>query len=455
MQLALWGKADTVHLADLVRNMKISQDRFVGKDGVGTKGEAIDQNEANGERPSTGGVVSRDRTSDTGVSGPSQLHVSDPDASEKNRLPSLSDGLDIMYPQTLTRLSCDIMALLRSLLLSQQPSQVHNDEGFPTQQSPHDRQSRSTLEFINQSLYYVLSNPELLQSSFMDIVDPGYHNLFEPTVEPITLKIDMAFRGWTEINGSLVPQSLAEALEPLLTSHPDLATARPSRPSALRRASSSGHSSRLQKHKQENEKPKSKYYSDSEALHIVIVSTHALAALVPKEDSWTWQAVRKVRASGRVVPTGQPLLRPMLNIIDALEEMAPRQLVSNLVRVLSTRSGQYECMSHTLDPPPCGSSSPPRPAIALTEVFINYLVELVKQEKFHATLREKTDPLDTIFEADQGWSVPSALLEWTRTAFLYYWDGKASVLRWHTAGGAVELLGALCKRHKVCIMLQG
>ncbi len=306
--------------------------------------------------------------------------------------------------------------------------------------------TRSAKPFINRSLFYTLSNPDTLLKSFRDS-----NEAFEDSPLPHldSCRLVYSFRDWQQHSDALIFDSLWIALEALFTPPPELDTQKSPRLKPTRKAAA-----KMNLPEDETEEPKSKagtsssrYFTNHEAAHIVLICIHALTSLVSAGRIHIWEELRKLRSKGITIPnfsTTGAFNYPHLNIIDELEYEPAVRLADRLLRAIGTRT----CFEHILaslsgrENQHEDSSDASDDDATLIDIIVEHLevaerVALAKKHKALPSISLNTDP---------GWTVTATFAEWLRTIILKKWDGKAEINKWSSVGMAFSMLDKFRKQ---------
>lgn len=356
-------------------------------------------------------------------------------------------------------LTCDILDQFTEI--------VHNDRTENSSyfdfviDSDTKRTFRTTVHFINRSIFYGLSDPETLLKSFRE-QNPAYKD--SPLPHLNASRLTHAFRDWNNCSDALVVDSLWIAAEALFNPPPELDTEKSPRLKPSRKDSNScpPRASHTAAH--------GRYLSTEEAAHIVMVCVHALTSLVPMGWTHTWVQLRQLRSWGVVVPNSPPpsdptygFADPWLNIVDELEYEPAIRLADRLFRGIGARI----CFEHilaTLDHRGSHTSNSTKPngkdstmdtlrdfdvtaepdvRSPLLDILVRHLAEV---ERVALENRRKLRGSANTYD-DPGWTVTAAFMEWMRTIIVKQWDGKAEINKWSSVGTAVTLLGAFRRHH--------
>lgn len=299
------------------------------------------------------------------------------------------------------------------------------------------RPNRRTKPIINRSLFYTLSDPETLLSSFRES-SAAFKDSPLPHLDSHRLVI--SFRDWSRRNGALIFDSLYLSLEALFAPPPELTLHKSPR---LRPSIKSAPANSLSGQAKSNGKSDTppRYLSTEEAAHVVMICIHALTSSVRRGRPQTWAQIRKLRSWGIIVPHAFPdtdtFTDPHMEIIDELEYEPALRLASRLCRAIGTRCC-FEHILHSLSDDDGESQTTDQ---SLLDVVIDHL-EIVERV---ALVNKRRLNRDQDSESDPGWTVTATFVEWLRTVLIKEWDSKAEINKWTSVGTAVIMLDKLRK----------
>jgi hypothetical protein len=309
----------------------------------------------------------------------------------------------------------------------------------------YDKNSRyrPTKPFVNRSLFYTLSNPEVLLESFRETDNDAFKH--SPLSHLNSPRLVHAFRDWNRRNGALIFDSLWIAVEALFTPPPELDVQKSPRLKASKRAPSADSSPGASA--SDRTEPKGRrYLKDEEAAHIAMICIHALTSLVPVGWPHCWVQLRKFRSWGIILPHAPPqtdftddFAHPWLSTIDELEYEPALRLADRLVRAIGARL----CFQHIKIPLGREGASSESDSFAEGTSFLSILLGHLKEVERLAIAHKKKMKSSLKYDEDPGWTVTSIFLEWLRTIILKRWDGKAVVNRWGNVGTAAFLFNFL------------
>ncbi|USP81705.1 uncharacterized protein yc1106_08979 [Curvularia clavata] len=296
--------------------------------------------------------------------------------------------------------------------------------------------NRREKHIVNRSLFYTLSDPNTLLSSFHDN-NEAFKDSPLPHLD--SHRLSNSFRDWNRRNGALIFDSLWLALEALFVPPPELALHKSPRLRPSIKGASYDHSSgQTQRNDSQGTSP-SRHLNTREAAHIVMICIHAITSLVPVGWPHTWAKIRKLRSWGIIVPHVTPntdaLTDPYMDIIDELEYEPAFRLASRLCRAIGTRC----CFEHILGSLNSGDLDSTAPNQSLLDIIIQHL-EVV--ERVASTAKRRSN-LSSNFGGDPGWTVSATFMEWLRTVIIKEWDSKAEINKWTSVGTAVIILDKL------------
>ncbi|KZM28505.1 uncharacterized protein EKO05_0005998 [Ascochyta rabiei] len=286
--------------------------------------------------------------------------------------------------------------------------------------------------FVNRSLFYTLSDAETLLQSFRDTNEAFQHS---PLPHLDSDRLAHCFRDWDQRNGALIFDSLAIAVEALFTLPPELETQK----STSSKLSSNNNSTKDSTDKSESAAG-SRYLSNYEAAHIVIICIHALTSSVPVGWPRSWAQLRSLRSWGVVVPstTGNTddSIDPYVNIIDALEYEPAVRLADRLLRGIGARTCFEHILSAMHKDPTSTAIEPINLEDTLTTILVQHL-EVAEQVALNTKQKMKTA---SMLDKEPGWTVTATFIEWLKTMIIKRWNGNVEVNKWSSAGTAVMLL---------------
>ncbi|KNG49883.1 ubiquitin-protein ligase E3A [Stemphylium lycopersici] len=341
-------------------------------------------------------------------------------------------------------LSCKTLDELKDEVQPHGP-RLSADPNYVVDYNAH-RWSRHSKPIVNRSLFYTLSDPETLLSSFHDISEAFKDS---PLPHLDSHRLANSFRDWNRRSGALIFDSLWLALEALFTPPPELDVHKSSRPKPARKGVPTDSLPGKSRATHDRATNSPRYLSTREAAHIVMICIHALTSSVPIGSPHTWAQIRKLRASGIIVPNAvqriDASIHPLMDIIDELEYEPAFRLANRLLRAIGTRC----CFEHILqssdeDRLYESGEAPSKINETLLGIILQHL-EVV--ENIALMSKHKLNP-DQDLGDDPGWTVTATYMEWVRTIIIKEWDSKAEINKWTSVGTAVMTLGKLHLKYK-------
>ena len=326
-------------------------------------------------------------------------------------------------------------------------------------------EDQRTLAFGVQTLSYVLGNTASLLKSFLCRATREIDtNVMETRCTINAEELLYQFRNLMEIDHH--PRTVLPSLwiatgvlfnAPLAHSHPRSSDLRAGM--ALLNARQN-HSAADESGDRRNETS----LDDTDAAHIVKIVLAALGATIPKSEPETWLAVQKLRASGHVAPEvlaktwDFPIVRSLLETMDAFEDEAALALMTRLVRAISAR----RCMSEMAKNKRCTGIHHTAPDNANHDMINSILGFFTLNEATSTEATEASAKTTEFSPSRQGGvndqyhripkdaqtvrcSFPAVTVEWLRSVLLKEWNGKAEVAKWGAVGGAIEMMSCFCK----------
>ncbi|PVH94305.1 hypothetical protein DM02DRAFT_618720 [Periconia macrospinosa] len=357
-------------------------------------------------------------------------------ASEKARLGPES-------PSTLkvtSHLTCNVLNEMKEDY-QYHPNGRNTDLNYPVEYDSH-RRHRPVKPFVNRSLFFTLSNPECLLKSFRDGSSTDYAESPLPHLDAYHLT--NAFSDWDRRNGTLIFDSLYIALEALFRPPPELDTQKSPRLKPSRKAAAQTQSDGTSCSAEALASTDTKYLSNEEAAHIVMICVHALTALVPRGWPSTWAQLRVFRGWGVVIPGSSPqtdhtdsFINPWLRIVDELEYEPAIRLADRLLSGIGTRM----CFEHILASLRHQQDSSPydKPSLhsgSLSKILVKHLIVVERAALAHKARMK----VDLHLKEDPGWTVTATWMEWLRTIIVKKYNGNGEVNKWGSVGAALILL---------------
>lgn len=353
---------------------------------------------------------------------------SDGESSSKSKTPT--PGIP-MIPT----LDCDMLNALKKLVQAVQTKTSTRSEYHKARRHHRDRQS-----FVDQVLFYNLSNADTLTDSFYCPAEK-FKDSPLPHLDSNAL-ID-AFSGWKSQSKAQIFDSLCIAAEALFTPPPELTSQKSPRLKPSSKTTSRRNSVVDEAFGLPSATSHTQYLSNLEAAHLSMICIHALTSSVREVCYTDWINVRKARSQGEIIPNSKRdfyIGSSFIDLVDDLEYEPAVRLADRLLRGLGAR----ECYERSLaqfhvGSPPSDYVPPKRHPGSVIEVLVKHLkiiehLEVEKRKKMDLVVLQGNDP---------GWTVTSTFVEWLRTIVLHRWDGKPLVNKWSSAGTAMRLLDTL------------
>lgn len=328
-------------------------------------------------------------------------------------------------------LNCDVLDQLKDQVYHHRKDQPH-DLNFVVDYDANAR-FRPTKPYVNRSLFYTLSDTDTLLQSFHDNNEAFKDS---PLSHLDSARLTHSFRDWNRRNGALIFDSLWIVVEALFTPPPELDVQksprlRPSR----KKASVDGLSDKTANH-QRPVAGNSRYLTNSQVAHIVMICIHALTSLVPVGWAHTWAQLRKLRSWGIIIPNAasstHEFADPYLSIIDELEYEPAIRLADRLLRGIGART----CFEQILTSLQKQERYQGDRDGSFIDIVIQHL-EIVERVALSSKQRMKSshDP-----NQDPGWTVTATFMEWLKTIIIKKWDSKPEINKWNSVGSAIMLL---------------
>ena len=303
--------------------------------------------------------------------------------------------------------------------------------------------SRPTKPFVNRSLFYTLSDPDALLRSFHDS-NEAFKDSPLPHLD--SSHLTHSFKEWHSRNGALVFDSLWIAMEALFMPPPELNIQKSPRLRPSSKFISKESVSEDGANHYTAPASFSRYLSNHEAAHLVLICIHALTSLVSVGWTQTWAQLRKLRSRGIIIPNTAPnpdmFSHPYLNLVDELEYEPAIRLADRLLCAIGART----CFEHILaslgrnkreqEEYTCASGDATLVDIVLQHLQVVERVALSREQEAKPSHDSNDDP---------GWTVTATFMEWLRTIIIKKWDSKAEINKWSNVGTAVTLLDKLRK----------
>ena len=310
------------------------------------------------------------------------------------------------------------------------------------------RSPESVLEYVSQSISYILSNVDCLLQSFL-IVHNSIPWMASPYALPHLVSL-IARLSMVDFHPRTVLPSLWISAEALYLPGPRRLgiPARKHVPNAFSDShpnfGSSGLLSPL---------------GELEACHIVKITLAALIASVPRGDMQQWRLLAIFRSNGLKIPMSNYIpdeakfrryQEGVLSMTDAFDDAQAIALAIRLCRAVSTRI----CASATSE---VSIQRKNRTQHGRKQTIAQRIIDYVLQD--HLTLR--VSPSGSRASVRNASNVMSgkqdppvvhktwvAIVEWLRSVILDQWDGNAWLPRCGAIAGALTLLDEMCKRFR-------
>jgi hypothetical protein len=285
---------------------------------------------------------------------------------------SLASESEILPPQSLKKLDTEICTALYSTC---------------TDTTAASAQKHDAALFARQSIFYVLSTPEALLSSFVSTSARLHPDDFDLNLDDLDQAFRTLFRneGWE----TLAMQSLWTGMEVL-----------------LRMPGGEGEGR----------------ISVKDTTRMVLIALHALAATVPRGTPSEWKVVREARQVGRASAPGYN------NRIAFDDEMAQR-LLRKVAETIAYRVHFKE----------------EKEIIRLMRRHFTNCHVFQRRQRVKLAEEHAEDVGAALERARGSWGLAVCTLEWCRATFLRVWDGRESLKKLGTAGCCLSLIDILCK----------
>jgi len=272
--------------------------------------------------------------------------------------------------------------------------------------------------YVKRSLYVNFSSIPALLRCFTEIAstvqDP------DDGVKVMKAVFDV-FRGWTPLVGSLIFDALWEALEPLFNLPDELLVAK----AELQQDSDPSKSSKI---------THGPHFTDSEALHTVLICVIALVAAITHGDVRSRFYIGVTRSFGWFAETStdfwlDPIQHSWVQISDDFEYEPAIRLMDRLVRVIGARRCHFALLNSEIREGQDDKS----PRDPLMMALIRQIIIL--NAGFEGSSEQPNDSISTS---------PAALfLERLQTIVTHNWDGETVIDRWGSCGTALEIMSDL------------
>ncbi|EAS35810.3 HECT domain-containing protein [Coccidioides immitis RS] len=300
---------------------------------------------------------------------------------------------------------------------------------------------RQIFPFITQSLFFVLSSPELLRRSFRITPETSRSdNSTSADLDIDTQNLEGVFRKLYSIcPWEATLHSLWMCLEGLFVPPKEFSTSKTHR-RFIWRSTANNISLRSGETSRDSPSASQSHISDCDAAHIAIVTLFALASSIPPLDAQAWQVIRRVRSTGTVLPdfemrkVSEATAGLLAEATDKFEHDLALRLMNRLVRAISARLAFHE-ISKLKGPPiqNVGSLGNWNPV----DLIITSLQPCISAK--HGYL----DSSCGVYEAERQTTIPMVAVEWLKGLLLKEWDGKPEILKSGAAGGALVLLASM------------
>ena len=353
-------------------------------------------------------------------------------------------------PQSLSHLSVENVAALAKLMKRSSEWPLENRQSF--------------IPFLNQSIFYSLSSPAAMASSFSFTGSSDAN----PTLLSFR-QIDEAFRTLLRHDTALVLGSLWLGLEALfmppseLTAHKSARSKPPNLKPKTEVESPTNHDPLL------DSLPNHRHLHDREASHIIGLSIHTLLAVLPATSSSIGVGIQRIRAQGKAGPdtniyiaskSTSAAIEDMMECIDILDDEMAQRLVSRLLRAVAVRLYFEEAVKSR------NSSGDHSESSDLPSISSGLLDGLWAQLALYPDLesaQDKQSVADSAKTIDTNeasplalsprWSKSAMLIEWIRTVIIRNWDGKLEISRFSVVGAAITILSHICTPLNTKLML--
>ncbi|KAF2837403.1 hypothetical protein M501DRAFT_995322 [Patellaria atrata CBS 101060] len=336
-----------------------------------------------------------------------------------------------------SHLTSDVMLHLRALRLSNSLSACYWEPRGMSLLGSQDLHPQSPQDaFVDRSLFHTLANPKILLQSFRGEIysDPSLEvSAAVKILNPHNLVT--AFSCWTNVNGSLIFDSLWQSLKVLFNPPPGLSLPKSKRSKSLHQGTSDPLSTG----------DSDMRVDDADAAHIAIICIYALTSLIRTLDLNQSVYIRQHRAMGLVFkdtdqdPSTLPFLNENLSMRDGLEYEPALRLADQLVRALAARKCFSEIAQTT------GGKS--ADVTASTKQMSNVMSIIIHHFQFVEQYKNR--------EFGFHLNLIPFFLDWLRAVILKHWDGKALVNRWSETGGAIEIMSNLYESREILYLTGG
>ncbi|KAI9738749.1 MAG: hypothetical protein M1834_008256 [Cirrosporium novae-zelandiae] len=349
-----------------------------------------------------------------------------------------------LIARSLSHLSPDIAIALYKFVSSTKRQTKHDDMYM----SPANQKYRNVVKFAYESMFYILSTPDALISSFgkdgkVGIDDKpngplGYVNLFG-TFQSLNflLRIDPS---------SIMFNSLWRGLEALFVPPPELSFSKTqkSKIARIHKANMQTTSTCKPSIDDASSRP---YISDQHAARIIVIAFCAVAAAFPYE--YNKVHISQTRAFGTVIPRKKEwVTKEYIEATDIMEDEMILRLMTRLTRAIVARLRFAELAKNEASP-----EFLPEPRADFMTQVLSYLktdtqINQPNEDAFSIYFSSHTKKMLNLLSEATPKHVANILVEMLRTLLLKNWDGKADITKSSVAGGAVEVMSHLYENHQ-------
>ncbi|KAI9845107.1 MAG: hypothetical protein M1837_005111 [Sclerophora amabilis] len=313
---------------------------------------------------------------------------------------------------------------------------------------------QQAVSFMDQSIFHGLSDPDAISNSFNESHIPAKESLPNKSLRH-TERLSSTFRSLLERKHDLIFHSLWLGVGSLFNPPSELVPPKSPKMKAVLSQGSVGSESRIQRI-ESSSAVSTRYVSDSEASHIIMLCLHALAAALPAQMSDGGFAIRQLRARGKIGPDVAfknpekgviQQTEELAKCVDALESELPLRLIYRLLKAVAARehyAHASKTRSKTMDTLTRFSTE----GLCLKDLLLDNFARYFQMafpssdstpDKQVASRLTQTPNSSTT----SNWSLPVMAVEWVRSIILKEWDGKAEVSRLSAVGGAIIFLSYL------------
>jgi hypothetical protein len=372
--------------------------------------------------------------------GPAQTSLQSANPCKTGKLARLDSDSHLAIP-VLSNLTCDTLEQLKDEGDHPRKYQLPDAFNFAVDFDTK-RHFQHSKPFVNRSLFYSLSHPEVLLESFRD-ENSAFAKSPLPHLD--SARLTHSFRDWNQRNGALIFDSLWFALEALHTPPPELSAQKSPMLRPSRKGVPADCSAERPLHEKATTSKAQRYLNNLEAAHIVMVCVHALTSSVSVGWPHTWAQLRTLRAWGIIIPNAasdtNDFTHPYLNIIDELEYEPAVRLADRLLRAIGARTCFEHVQSTMSRPADFVEKHSNHPNTSLVDTLVQHLAVV---ERVALDSRRRLTPSSSAkVSNDPGWTVTATLVEWLKTIITKKWDSKPTINKWSAVGTAVILLDKL------------